>query len=117
MGNGYPLAAVVTTAAVADSFANGMEFFSSFGGNPISCAASMHVLKIIADEKLQTNAQQVGDYFKTQLTQLQLQHSCIGDVRGDGLFLGIEFTSKECSPDAATASFIKNGLKDNFILS
>jgi ethanolamine-phosphate phospho-lyase len=117
MGNGHPLAAVVTTAAVADSFTNGMEFFSSFGGNPVSCVAGMEVLKIIADEKLQTNAQQVGDYFKTQLKQLQLQHSCVGDVRGGGLFLGIEFTDKEGRPDAATASFIKNGLKDNFILS
>jgi ethanolamine-phosphate phospho-lyase len=117
MGNGHPIAAVVTTEAIADSFANGMEFFSSFGGNPVSCAAAKAVLEIIKEERLQENAMQVGGYFKERLKELQSHHTAIGDVRGEGLFLGIEFIDVEGKPNSQIASHVKNELKNQFILT
>jgi 4-aminobutyrate aminotransferase-like enzyme/Ser/Thr protein kinase RdoA (MazF antagonist) len=90
IGNGHPVAAVITTPDIAQSFANGMEYFNTFGGNPVSCAAGLAVLDVIRDEELQKNAAQVGDYLKRGLQQLQNEHTLIGDVRGIGLFLGIE---------------------------
>jgi len=91
IGNGHPLGAVVTTREIADSFANGMEYFNTFGGNPVSCAIGLAVLDVIGEEELQQNAADVGDYLKNELTQLQAEYALIGDVRGRGLFLGIEF--------------------------
>jgi len=117
MGNGHPIAAVITTERIADAFANGMEFFSSFGGNPVSCACAISVLEIIEEEKLQENALHVGAYFKNKLKELQQMYKCIGDVRGEGLFLGIEFTDPSGKPDTATAAHLKNELKNNFILT
>jgi 4-aminobutyrate aminotransferase-like enzyme/Ser/Thr protein kinase RdoA (MazF antagonist) len=90
IGNGHPLGAVVTTPEIAASFANGMEYFSTFGGNPVSCAAGSAVLDVIRDEELQQNAFAVGEYLKQELRQLQTAHSLIGDVRGLGLFIGVE---------------------------
>ena len=113
MGNGHPIAAVVTTVDVADSFANGMEFFSSFDGNPVSCAAAKAVLEIIEEEKLQRNSLQVSDYFKQQLKEMRSCFDGIGDVRGEGLFLGIEMIDKQGNPDAAMAANKKNELKNN----
>jgi ethanolamine-phosphate phospho-lyase len=117
MGNGHPIAAVVTTNAIADAFANGMEFFSSFGGNPVACAAANTMLTILETENLQANANEVGIYFKAQLKDLQSKYACIGDVRGEGLFLGIEFTTAGGQPDAAMAKHVKEALKNNFILT
>ena len=90
IGNGHPLGAVVTTQEIAASFANGMEYFNTFGGNPVSCATGLAVLDVIRDEELQQNALEVGDYLKRELRLLQDHHHLIGDVRGLGLFLGIE---------------------------
>jgi 4-aminobutyrate aminotransferase-like enzyme/Ser/Thr protein kinase RdoA (MazF antagonist) len=90
IGNGHPLGAVVTTPDIAHSFANGMEYFNTFGGNPVSCAAGLAVLDVIRDEELQNNAAEVGGYLKHGLQQLQSNHSLIGDVRGIGLFIGLE---------------------------
>ncbi len=118
MGNGHPLAAVVTTAEIAQAFDNGMEFFSSFGGNPVSCAIGMAVLEVIEKERLQENAATVGNYFTDQLTALQDQFTNIGDVRGSGLFLGVEIvkdaTGKE--HDTLLADQLKNELKNRKIL-
>ena len=116
MGNGHPIAAVVTTEDIADSFANGMEFFSSFGGNPVSCAVASEVLTVISEENLQNNALQTGNHLKKKLNTLKNQHPIIGDIRGYGLFLGIEFTDKTGKPDAKTASIVKNKMKEHFIL-
>ena len=91
IGNGHPLGAVITTPEIAASFANGMEYFNTFGGNPVSCAAGLAVLDVIRDEELQQNALEVGEYLKQGLRELQNRHSLIGDVRGLGLFLGVEF--------------------------
>ncbi len=90
MGNGHPVAAVVTTREIADSFANGMEFFSTFGGNPVSCAAARAVLAEIRSEGLQERARHVGTVLRRDLGELARRHPVIGDVRGRGLFLGVE---------------------------
>jgi 4-aminobutyrate aminotransferase-like enzyme len=91
-GNGYPLAGVVTTPEIAASFAaTGMEYFNTFGGSPVSCAVGLAVLDVIRDEQLQLHAREVGTYMATRLTALSHKYSIIGDVRGFGLFLGVEF--------------------------
>lgn len=90
IGNGHPMAAVVTTPEVADAFANGMEYFNSFGGNPVSCAVGMAVLDVIEAEGLQNKAHETGAYLLDGLRALKDKYALIGDVRGTGLFLGIE---------------------------
>ena len=91
MGNGHPLGAVVTTREIAASFDNGMEYFNTFGGNPVSCAIGLAVLDVIEEEGLRENAARVGRRLLTGLEDLRVRHRAIGDVRGRGLFLGIEF--------------------------
>ncbi len=117
MANGHPIGAVVTTTEIADKFANGMEFFSSFGGNPVSCEAAAAVLDIIENEGLQQNAEEIGSYYLNSLAQLAGQHRVIGDIRGSGLFIGIEFTLESGKPATEIARIVKNGLKESFILT
>lgn len=93
LGNGHPIGAVVTTRAIAESFGNGMEYFNTYGGNPVSCAIGLAVLDVIADEELQAHALAVGNHLKHRLQHLMEKHAVIGDVRGLGLFLGIEFVT------------------------
>src|SRR6201998_679354 len=90
IGNAFPLAAVVTTPEIAASFGNGMEFFSTFGGNPVACAAGLAVLDVLEEEKLQERALHVGAHLIKGLRALQTRHRVTGDVRGSGLFLGID---------------------------
>ena len=111
MGNAFPLAGVVTTREIAKSFDNGMEFFSTFGGNPVACAAGLAVLEVLREEGLQENARVVGDYFIEKLDALRAKYPIITDVRGAGLFLGIEISSGE------QASHIVNRLRDRGILA
>ena len=103
MGNGHPMGAVVTTRAVAESFETGMEFFSTFGGNPVSCAIGLAVLDVIHDQSLQRHAFEVGARFRDGLAALMDDHPLIGDVRGLGLFLGIELVRDRRARDPATA--------------
>ena len=116
MGNGHPIAAVVTTKEIADKFNNGMEYFNSFGGNPVSCSIGNEVLNIIEDEDLQKNALEVGSYLITQLRTLD--HPLIGDIRGIGLFVGIELIKNKelLSPATSEAKLIENHMKDHGIL-
>jgi len=118
MGNGHPIGAVVTTDEIANAFNNGMEFFSSFGGNPVSCAIGQAVLNVIEDEQLQENAKTVGEYFIGQLNMLKQKYECIGDVRGSGLFIGVELVKNRISmePDTHLAGKIKNELRNQFVL-
>jgi hypothetical protein len=106
IGNGHPLGAVVTTAEIAGSFANGMEYFNTFGGNPVSCAIGLAVLDVIRDERLQERALRVGTHFKGGLERLAERHPVVGDVRGLGLFLGMELAldrnSRRPAPEKAT---------------
>jgi len=118
MGNGHPLAAVVTTDEVVRSFENGMEFFSSYGGNPVSCAIGLAVLEVIEEEELQRNAVETGNYLKQGLSTLAKNYPEIGDVRGFGLFLGVEFVNdpNTLEPYTSLAEHVKNQLRENGIL-
>jgi len=102
IGNGHPMAAVVTTKEIAESFASGMEYFSTFGGNPVSCTIGMAVLDVIRDENLQQHALQVGSRLLGGLRNLMEKHSIIGDVRGNGLFIGVELVQDRVSLQPAT---------------
>ncbi|MBD9373680.1 aminotransferase class III-fold pyridoxal phosphate-dependent enzyme [Rhizobium sp. ARZ01] len=90
IGNGHPMAAVVTTEAIAASFANGMEYFNTFGGNPVSAEIGLAVLDVIRDERLMHHCRVVGDRLMDGARELATRHAIIGDVRGHGLFNGIE---------------------------
>jgi 4-aminobutyrate aminotransferase-like enzyme len=116
MGNGHPLSAVVTTQEIADTFNNGMEYFNSIGGNPVSCAVGQAVLDVIKEEGLQENALKVGSYLLEQLKNLQNQHDLIGEVRGRGLFIGIELVKDELVPAGAESQTIVNHMKDKGLL-
>ena len=119
LGNGHPLGAVVTTRAVADAFANGMEYFNTFGGNPVSCAVGLEVLRVIRDEGLQQNALDTGDYLRHRLRDLARRYPVIGDVRGPGLFLGIELVRdpETLEPAGAQAAFLANRMRDFGVLT
>ena len=92
MGNGHPIAAVVTTKKIADTFNNGMEYFNSFGGNPVSCAVGNAVLDVIEKDNLQKNSKVVGDYFIKKLKNIQKKFpNFISKISGKGLFIGIDF--------------------------
>ncbi len=118
IGNGHPLAAVVTTPEIAASFNNGMEYFNTFGGNPVSCAIGLAVLDVIAEEGLQENAQQVGTHLMDGMIELMEKHALIGDVRGLGLFIGIELVldRQTLAPAPEQASYIANRMRERGIL-
>lgn len=118
MGNGHPMGAVVCTNEIAEAFNNGMEFFSSFGGNPVSCTIGQAVLDVIKEEQLQQNAKAVGDYYLHQLRKLQQKYESIGDVRGSGLFIGFEFVKNRqtLEPDTDLARKVKNELRNQQVL-
>ena len=101
MGNGHPMAAVFTTPEIAASFEE-MEFFSTFGGNPVSCAIGMAVLDTIEGDGLMERATELGERFMTGLRELQERHPIIGDVRGRGLFLGFELVRDRETQEPAT---------------
>lgn len=116
IGNGHPLAAVVCTQKVADAFANGMEYFNTFGGNPVSCAIGKEVLSVIKDEKLQENALKIGNYLKSELYKLRSNFPIIGDIRGQGLFLGVELCDQNKNPLTEMTAYLVNRMKDMGIL-
>ena len=118
IGNGHPMGAVVTTRSIADAFDNGMEFFSTFGGNPVSCACGMAVLDVIEQEGLQEHALQLGGHFMDGLESLQQRHSLIGDVRGKGLFIGMELVRdrRSLEPASDEAARLVNMMKQQGVL-
>ncbi len=117
MANGHPMGAVICTEEIAESFSKGVEFFSSFGGNPVSCAVATSVLEVIEEEKLQENAKIVGDYYKSLFFELQRKYNVIGDIRGSGLFLGMEIIRENSmDPNVELAHRIKNELRNKNIL-
>jgi 4-aminobutyrate aminotransferase-like enzyme len=118
MANGHPIGAVICTDEIAQSFENGMEFFSSFGGNPVSCVIAKAVLDVIKEEQLQTHAATTGTYLIKQFERLQELHPQIGDIRGSGLFLGVEFIKDQHkTPNPELANYIQEKLKEAYILS
>ncbi|XP_014244846.1 ethanolamine-phosphate phospho-lyase [Cimex lectularius] len=100
MGNGHPVAAVITTDEIAKKI--DIEYFNTFGGNPVSCAASLAVMEVVERDNLMRNAYEVGKYVLAGLTKLKEKHSIIGDVRGHGLFIGIELVSNRVTKEPAT---------------
>ncbi|MGD9302512.1 MAG: aminotransferase class III-fold pyridoxal phosphate-dependent enzyme, partial [Desulfobacterales bacterium] len=118
IGNGHPLAAVITTPEIADAFANGMEYFNTFGGNPVSCAIGMAVMDVIEDERLQENAGRSGRRLLDGLKGLMDKYPLIGDVRGLGLYVGVELVMDRRTLEPATdhADFIINRMRDHGIL-
>jgi len=120
IGNGHPLGAVVTTAEIARSFDNGMEFFSTFGGNPVSVAVGLAVMDVMEDEGLRQRAERVGRYLMDGFHTLGEHHHEIGDVRGHGMFLGVELVEDRDTLEPAigrTSQLIEFLRADGILLS
>jgi 4-aminobutyrate aminotransferase-like enzyme/Ser/Thr protein kinase RdoA (MazF antagonist) len=118
IGNGFPLGAVITRPEIADAFANGMEYFNTFGGTQAACAVGMAVLDVMRDEELQRHALKVGARLKGGLTSLMADFPIVGDVRGLGLFLGVELVTDRgtLEPAARQADYVVNRLRDRGVL-
>ncbi|CUI01311.1 aminotransferase class III-fold pyridoxal phosphate-dependent enzyme [Leisingera aquaemixtae] len=116
IGNGHPLGVLATTKEIAASFDNGIEFFSTFGGSTLSCRIGKEVLDIVDDESLQENARVVGAQLIGGLKALEGKHACIGDVRGMGLFLGVELINPDGSEATEICAYVKNRMRDHRIL-
>lgn len=120
IGNGHPLGAVVCTPAVAEAFANGMEYFNTFGGNPVSSAVGRAVLRTVHREGMQERARDTGAYLLRLLRELRAKYPIIGDVRGHGLFLGFELIAAQetLAPATAQAEYLKNRMRQlGFLMS
>lgn len=119
MGNGHPIAAVVTSRELVDEFSNGDGYFNTFGGNPVSCAAALAVLDVIEGESLQQNAAQLGQHIVAGLTALADTHEIIGDIRGNGLFIAVELVSDrdERSPATEITARVVNDLRNRGVLT
>jgi len=118
LGNGHPVAAVITIPEIAVAFNNDMEYFNSFGGNPVSCAIALSVLNVIEQEELQQNALDVGSYLLSELNLLKDKYEIICNVRGSGLFIGTELVKdrKTKEPASEKANEIINKMKEIGIL-
>ena len=103
MGNGYPISAVVTSAEVIDAFGQDSRYFNTFGGTAVACAAALAVLEVIEEQDLQVNALETGNYLLTGLKELASNHDLIGDIRGSGMFIGIDLVRDRDSREPATA--------------
>jgi 4-aminobutyrate aminotransferase-like enzyme/Ser/Thr protein kinase RdoA (MazF antagonist) len=102
LGNGHPLAAVVTTREIADAFDTGMKYFNTFGGNPVSCAIGSAVLDIVIGDGMQQRASEIGGYFRDRLVEVAQRQPLIGDVRAQGLYLGVELVRDRHTKEPAT---------------
>ncbi|MGI9271885.1 MAG: aminotransferase class III-fold pyridoxal phosphate-dependent enzyme [Woeseiaceae bacterium] len=119
MGNGHPIAAVVTHADMARAFSNTDGYFNTFGGNPVSCAAALAVLDVIENENLQQNALQVGQHILAGLNALSESYEMVGDIRGYGLFIAVEFVKdrETRAPDAVATEIVVNDLRQRGVLT
>lgn len=118
MGNGHPVAAVITSDDIISAFRTSFRYFNTFGGNPVSVAAANAVLDVIETENLMKNADQVGAYAKAELSRLSENHPIIGNVRGKGLFFGTELVldKSDKSPATDIAYQVANLMRQNGIL-
>jgi 4-aminobutyrate aminotransferase-like enzyme len=118
MGNGYPIAGLVARPELLAEFGRDVRYFNTFGGNPVAMAAAQAVWDTIAERDLVANARDVGLYLRNGLLALAEQHEAIGDVRGAGLFIGVEIVADRTdrTPDAKTTTSIVNGLRDRHVL-
>lgn len=120
IGNGHPLAAVIVTEEIADCFNNGMEYFNTYGGNPVSMTTGLSVLNVIKDEMLQQQAKETGEHLLHLLTLLMHKYAIIGDVRGHGLFVGAELVrNRETKEPAVTEinAIVERMKEKGFLLS
>ena len=118
MGNGHPVAAVVTRREIAERFASGADMFSTFGGNPVACKAALAVLDVIEEEQLRQRAHKVGDRLRDGLRELKDRHEAIGDVRGAGLLIGVELVGDRETriPAPGLARDVLNGMRERGVL-
>ena len=118
MGNGHPVAAVITRAEIADRLGSRTTFFSTFGGNPVACAAALAVLNVIQEEGLVAHAASVGDELRASLADLAARHPVIGDVRGRGLMTGVELVRDPATREPATdlAARVKDEMAEAGVL-
>ncbi len=116
MGNGHPIAAVVTRPEIAEALAKESGYFNTFGGNPVSCAAGLAVLEVIEKEALQENAREIGQYLKKRLEILQRNYPVIGDIHGSGLLQGVDILKPDGAPDPDLAEKIMNDMRENGVL-
>jgi len=118
IGNGFPLSAVITTRKIAATFDTGMEFFSTFGGNPVSCAAGLATLDVVQKANLQRHALGLGDRLLAGLEELKSAHAIVGDVRGSGLFVGVELVRDRdtLEPASEEAAYVVNRLRECGVL-
>jgi len=116
MGNGHPIGAVICTNEISRRFDNGLEFFSSFGGNTVSCMIANQVIKEIDSKKLQKNAYMTGKYLINGLNELAKKFPVIGDVRGKGLFIGVELVDPNLNPRMDKAIYLVNRMKELGVL-
>ena len=118
MGNGHPIAAVVTRSELASTFSESGGYFNTFGGNPVSAAAALAVLDVIEGENLQQNALKIGRHITDSLWSLADMHDCIGDVRGNGLFIAVELVTDRSARVPATelAGRVVNELRNRGVL-
>ncbi len=120
IGNGHPLAAVVVKPEIAEAFNNGMEYFNTFGGNPVSMATGKAVFTVIKEEELQKNALEVGTYLRDRLAKMAEKYAFIDDVRGEGLFVGAEFVkdTETLTPEVTLLNEVVERMRDRgFLLS
>ncbi len=117
MGNGYPIGAVATRPEILDGFCSKYGYFNTFAGTPVAAAVGQAVLDVIEREGLMENARRVGEHLKRELRSLGARHPAIADVRGAGLYLGVELVAQESgSPAPAVATAVLNGLRDRQVL-
>lgn len=118
LGNGHPLAGLAVRPEVLAAFGRECRYFNTFGGNPVSMAAGMAVLDVIEREGLMANAQRVGRHLRAGLSKLAERHALIGDVRGAGLFVGLELVTDRGARTPATAETVRvvNGLRERQVL-
>jgi 4-aminobutyrate aminotransferase-like enzyme len=116
MGNGFPVAALSVRSQLLAAVPEEVELFSTFGGNPVACAAALAVLAVIEDEGLVASAAETGSYLRQGLEALAGRHPVIGDVRGEGLLLGVELVDEERVPAAARAGRVTEAMRERGIL-
>jgi 4-aminobutyrate aminotransferase-like enzyme len=118
LGDGHPLAVVVTTPHIAGQFARKSDYFNTFGGNPVSAAVGLAVLDVIEQQQILRNVQNTGRQLGAGLKALPAKHEAVGDVRGKGLFYGVEIvsdpTTREPAPKAAAR--VREDLRSNGVL-
>jgi 4-aminobutyrate aminotransferase-like enzyme len=118
MGNGYPVAGVLVVPEVVAGFGRDTRYFNTFGGNTVAMAAAQVTLDVIRDEELQRNSGRVGGFLRRELATLAGRYQPIGDIRGAGLYVGVELVQDRASraPDRAAASAVVNGLRERRVL-